>query len=395
MFSKKSETVVTITLYGVITTSLSAIWLFSKLVSFVKYMTSTPKLDNEKHYQKNKCHCHLWHSNCDHVKVGWHKNDDIRWEQNYEVSRAFLSIENVVKQLSYSGFPTATSAERILLGAVIDLKRAKRESLPIDSDFEFAFNQEYMFIANSLKEAWPILAPKKTPSRHYVELFCQNLNEKKEIFHSIAEDHHAILEYLQYLFYVHRTYTQRFVKLFNKHCHLISTNDQVQLQALFKIEENIIKNYSVVIDVKKKLKDTLNILNQEGIRRFVALDTEMIGAGKNGEVDMIARISLANKYGCIYDKHVRPSLRVTDYRKFANKVKPQQRLGAITFKLAQKEVQDMINDCILVGHDLENILKVLCVTHPTGDIRDTAFCRFLREVSLLSSLFPAILISID
>lgn len=145
-------------------------------------MTSTPKLDSEKHYQKNKCHCHLWHSNCDHVKVGWHKNDDIRWEQNYEVSRAFLSIENVVKQLSYSGFPTATSAERILLGAVIDLKRAKRESLPIDSDFEFAFNQEYLFIANSLKEAWPILAPKKTPSRHYVELFCQNLNEKKKFF---------------------------------------------------------------------------------------------------------------------------------------------------------------------------------------------------------------------
>lgn len=41
----------------------------------------------------------------------------------------------------------------------------------------------------------------------------------------------------------------------------------------------------------------------------------MVGVGPKGEESMSARVSLVNQHGwCVYDKHVKPTQPVTDYR---------------------------------------------------------------------------------
>ena len=45
------------------------------------------------------------------------------------------------------------------------------------------------------------------------------------------------------------------------------------------------------------------------------MDCEMVGIGDDGKESMLARVSVVNQYGCcIYDKFVKPTERVTDYR---------------------------------------------------------------------------------
>lgn len=51
------------------------------------------------------------------------------------------------------------------------------------------------------------------------------------------------------------------------------------------------------------------------LTRVVAIDCEMVGVGPGGEDSILARVSLVNHFGkCIYDKYVKPSEYVTDYR---------------------------------------------------------------------------------
>ena len=41
----------------------------------------------------------------------------------------------------------------------------------------------------------------------------------------------------------------------------------------------------------------------------------MVGVGDKGKESILARVSIVNQYGqCVYDKHVRPTEQVTDYR---------------------------------------------------------------------------------
>jgi len=45
------------------------------------------------------------------------------------------------------------------------------------------------------------------------------------------------------------------------------------------------------------------------------MDCEMVGIGDDGKESILARVSVVNQYGCcIYDKFVKPTERVTDYR---------------------------------------------------------------------------------
>jgi len=51
------------------------------------------------------------------------------------------------------------------------------------------------------------------------------------------------------------------------------------------------------------------------VTRVVGMDCEMVGVGDDGKESIVARVSMVNQYGaCIYDKFVRPTERVTDYR---------------------------------------------------------------------------------
>ncbi|XP_010147063.1 PREDICTED: RNA exonuclease 4, partial [Eurypyga helias] len=110
----------------------------------------------------------------------------------------------------------------------------------------------------------------------------------------------------------------------------------------------------------------------EGLTRAVAMDCEMVGVGPKGEDSIVARVSIVNQFGkCVYDKYVKPTEKVTDYRTAVSGIRPQNVNTGEDFKTVQKEVADILKGRILVGHALRNDLKVLFLDHPQKKIRDT------------------------
>ncbi|XP_051663801.1 RNA exonuclease 4 [Manacus candei] len=110
----------------------------------------------------------------------------------------------------------------------------------------------------------------------------------------------------------------------------------------------------------------------DGLTRAVAMDCEMVGVGPKGEDSIVARVSIVNQFGkCIYDKYVKPTEKVTDYRTAVSGIRPQNINAGEDFKTVQKEVADILKGRILVGHALKNDLKVLFLDHPQKKIRDT------------------------
>lgn len=120
----------------------------------------------------------------------------------------------------------------------------------------------------------------------------------------------------------------------------------------------------------------------------------MVGVGHNGEDSILARVSLVNQFGkCIYDKFVKPTERVTDYRTAVSGIRPADvkdgqfavcaGLQLLLFdwlakcadffffwitvcitagedvRTVQKEVADILKGRIVVGHAIHNDLKVL------------------------------------
>ncbi|NXE95748.1 REXO4 exonuclease, partial [Menura novaehollandiae] len=110
----------------------------------------------------------------------------------------------------------------------------------------------------------------------------------------------------------------------------------------------------------------------DGLTRAVAMDCEMVGVGPKGEDSIVARVSIVNQFGkCIYDKYVKPTEKVTDYRTAVSGIRPQNVNAGEDFKTVQKEVAEILKGRILVGHALRNDLKVLFLDHPQKKIRDT------------------------
>ncbi|NXG58401.1 REXO4 exonuclease, partial [Hemiprocne comata] len=118
----------------------------------------------------------------------------------------------------------------------------------------------------------------------------------------------------------------------------------------------------------------------EGLTRAVAMDCEMVGVGPKGEDSIVARVSIVNQFGkCIYDKYVKPTEEVTDYRTAVSGIHPENINTGEDFKTVQKEVAEILNGRILVGHALHNDLKVLFLDHPKKKIRDTQKYKPFRE----------------
>ncbi|KAM4695687.1 RNA exonuclease 4 isoform 1-T2 [Rhinophrynus dorsalis] len=110
----------------------------------------------------------------------------------------------------------------------------------------------------------------------------------------------------------------------------------------------------------------------EGLTRTVAMDCEMVGVGLDGEESILARVSIVNQFGkCVYDKYVKPTERVTDYRTAVSGIRPKDIKNGEHFKVVQKEVSEILKGRILVGHALHNDLKILFLDHPKKAIRDT------------------------
>lgn len=110
----------------------------------------------------------------------------------------------------------------------------------------------------------------------------------------------------------------------------------------------------------------------DGITNVVAIDCEMVGIGADGEDSMLARVSLVNKFGkCIYDKYVKPTEEVTDYRTAVSGIRPEDIKDGEDVRTVQKEVGDILKGRIVVGHAIHNDLKILLLDHPKKKIRDT------------------------
>ncbi|KAM7370887.1 hypothetical protein PAMP_010397 [Pampus punctatissimus] len=125
-----------------------------------------------------------------------------------------------------------------------------------------------------------------------------------------------------------------------------------------------------------KSKDTESALVKEGafegLTKAVAIDCEMVGVGPDGEDSILARVSLVNQFGkCIYDKYVKPTEKVTDYRTAVSGIRPEDIKDGEDVQTVQREVAEILRGRVVVGHAIHNDLKILLLDHPKKKIRDT------------------------
>ncbi|MCJ1409323.1 3'-5' exonuclease [Ptychographa xylographoides] len=108
--------------------------------------------------------------------------------------------------------------------------------------------------------------------------------------------------------------------------------------------------------------------------KYIALDCEMVGVGPTPQTDSaLARVSLVNYHGeQLYDSFVLPKEAVTDYRTHVSGITPQLLQTARSFEEVQKDVAELMDGKILVGHGIRNDLEALMLGHPRRDIRDTS-----------------------
>ncbi|CAG5907505.1 unnamed protein product [Menidia menidia] len=110
----------------------------------------------------------------------------------------------------------------------------------------------------------------------------------------------------------------------------------------------------------------------EGLTRAVAVDCEMVGVGPGGEDSIVARVSMVNQFGkCIYDKYVKPTEKVTDYRTAVSGIRPKDIKDGEDVRTVQREVAEILQGRVVVGHAIHNDLKILLLDHPKKQIRDT------------------------
>lgn len=136
----------------------------------------------------------------------------------------------------------------------------------------------------------------------------------------------------------------------------------------------------------QKSADPENLLVKDrafdGITKIVAIDCEMVGVGPDGEDSIVARVSLVNQFGkCIYDKYVKPTERVTDYRTAVSGIRPQDIRHGEDVQTVQREVADILKGRIVVGHAIHNDLKILLLDHPKKKIRDTQKYKPFRRIA--------------
>ncbi|GAA6096849.1 RNA exonuclease 4 isoform X1 [Tachysurus ichikawai] len=119
----------------------------------------------------------------------------------------------------------------------------------------------------------------------------------------------------------------------------------------------------------------------DGLTHAIAMDCEMVGVGTGGEESMLARVSIVNYFGkCVYDKYVKPTEKVTDYRTAVSGIRPADVEHGEIFKTVQQEVAKILEGRILVGHAIHNDLKILLLDHPKRNTRDTQKYKPFRKI---------------
>ncbi|MBE3044671.1 hypothetical protein IMZ48_19340 [Candidatus Bathyarchaeota archaeon] len=114
--------------------------------------------------------------------------------------------------------------------------------------------------------------------------------------------------------------------------------------------------------------------------KYVSLDCEMVGVGKDGAQSVLARVSVVDFHGRqVYDSFVKPQEKVTDWRTSITGITPAHMNTARAFTAVQSQIAEILHDRTLVGHDLKHDLAVLGLSHPRIDIRDTAKFQAFRH----------------
>ncbi|MPC25505.1 RNA exonuclease 4 [Portunus trituberculatus] len=83
-------------------------------------------------------------------------------------------------------------------------------------------------------------------------------------------------------------------------------------------------------DKKSASKTLVKEDSFEGVTKFVAMDCEMVGVGMNGKDSILARVSIVNQHGkVLYDKFVKPTEEVVDYRTAVSGIRPKDLVDAL------------------------------------------------------------------
>ena len=112
--------------------------------------------------------------------------------------------------------------------------------------------------------------------------------------------------------------------------------------------------------------------------QYLAMDCEMVGT-ITGE-SVAARVVLIDWRGrTVLDIYVKPDEEIADYRTFVSGITKEHLDGAHSYVDAQKQVEELLKDKILVGHGVDNDLRALGLVHPWLMTRDTAYYQpFMR-----------------
>ncbi|KAI9757579.1 MAG: 3'-5' exonuclease [Chaenotheca gracillima] len=109
------------------------------------------------------------------------------------------------------------------------------------------------------------------------------------------------------------------------------------------------------------------------VGKYISMDCEMVGVGPDGEESALARVSIVNFHGeQVYDSFVQPKEYVTDWRTSVSGIAPKHMPDARSLEAVQKDVVNLLDGRILVGHAVHHDLEALFLSHPRGSLRDTS-----------------------
>lgn len=127
---------------------------------------------------------------------------------------------------------------------------------------------------------------------------------------------------------------------------------------------------------KKQVCDSSSPLPRLHPNRYLALDCEMVGVGPEGKRSALARVSMVDYKGeVVFDTFVKVYEKVTDYRTHISGINPGDldSPDALCPTEVYPLVYRLLQNKVLIGHGLENDLKLLGVPVDRLKVRDTAW----------------------
>ncbi|KAG7999668.1 Protein PTHB1, partial [Nibea albiflora] len=114
--------------------------------------------------------------------------------------------------------------------------------------------------------------------------------------------------------------------------------------------------------------------------KYLAIDCEMVGSGPKGSINQLARCSIVSYGGdVVYDKFIKPSMPVTDYRTRWSGIRRSDLINATPYAEARKEILRLLMGKVVIGHAIHNDFKVLSYSHPSSQTRDTSRIPLLNQ----------------